>query len=113
MSEFEVFDLITVPPAISEAEDALRVLVLETASMSIFILVVSSLKIDEPTLGSIPLLLKVDASPATALSSDGIDSRGGPSSCNDDATNLKSTEMRYQAPILSKRLQPQTSLEGP
>ena len=67
LSEFEVFDLITVPPAMSEAEAALRLLVLETASMSIFRLVASALQIDEPPLGSIPSLLKVYASPATAL----------------------------------------------
>ena len=62
-----MFDLITVPPAISEAEAALRVLVLETASLSIFGLAASSLQIDEPPLGSIPSLLKVDVSPATSL----------------------------------------------
>ena len=62
-----MFYLITVPPAISEAEAALRVLVLETASLSICGLAASSLQIDEPLLGSIPSLLKVDVSPATAL----------------------------------------------
>ena len=62
-----MFDLITVPPAISEAEAALRVLVLETASLSICRLVASSLQIGEPPIGSIPSLLKVDVSPATAL----------------------------------------------
>ena len=62
LSEFEVFDLITVPPAIYEAEAALRVLVLETASLSICGLTASSLKIDEPPLVSIPSLLKVDVS---------------------------------------------------
>ena len=67
LSDFEVFDLITVPPAIYEAEAALRVLVLETASLSICILVPSSLQIDEPPLGSIPSLIKFYVSPATAL----------------------------------------------
>ena len=62
-----MFDLITVPPATSEAEAALRVLVLATAYMSICRLVASSLQIYEPPLVPIPLLLKVDASPATAL----------------------------------------------
>ena len=62
-----MFDLITVPPEMSEAEAALRVLVLETASMPVFRLVASSLQIYEPPLGSIPSLLKVYASLATAL----------------------------------------------
>ena len=62
LSEFEVFDLITVPPEMSESEAALRVLVLETASLSICGLTASSLQIDEPPLVSIPSLFKVDVS---------------------------------------------------
>ena len=65
--DLEVFDFITVLPEKSEAEDALRVLVLETASLSICTLVASSLQIYDPPLGSIPSLLKFDVSPATAL----------------------------------------------
>ena len=56
-----------VPPAISESEAALRVLVLETAYLSIFGLAATSLQIDEPRLGSIPWILKFDVSPATTL----------------------------------------------
>ena len=67
LSEFEVSELIAVPPAKSEAEAALRLLVLETASLSICGLAVSSLQIDEPPLGLITSLFEVDVSPVTAL----------------------------------------------